>query len=131
VTVRTAVATDDGWSSRVLIVADGWAAIDMIERRLEGTSLHVAANRAEAISFLDEPDVDVVVIHELLPDSDGLALAREVLDRSPHPTVVMVGRAYRESLIEALTAGVREWVSDDYVYLDDIVEAIERAARGG
>ena len=109
-------------------------AIDLIKQRLEGTSVHlvhVAANQAEAISFLDESEVEVVVIHEVLPDSDGLELARDVFDRLPRPTVVMVGPAYRESLVEAIAAGVSEWVNDDYVYLDDIVQAIQRAARGG
>ena len=131
VTVRTAIATEDGWSKRVLIVAREWTAVEPIKEALKGTTIHiahVANSMSEAITFLEQTEVDVVVAHLRLPDSEGLEVAREIHDRWPTPRILVCGPGDMELMRLSLLAGVKDYVAEGIGHeVEETVMAIQTA----
>jgi DNA-binding NarL/FixJ family response regulator len=132
VTVRTAIATEDPLVKRVLVVADTWPpALAALRDALDGSDIHivhVCSSRREALSFLEEAEVEVVIVRLGLPESVGVEVVTDIRRRFPTPEVVVSGPFYQNLLIEALKAGVGDYVNEDADLLE-IVDAIERAAR--
>jgi PAS domain S-box-containing protein len=71
--------------------------------------------RADASLF------DVVVIDHVLPGVSGLELSKELLDeKTPLPLVILTGRGSEQLAVEALKAGVDDYIVKDFgqSYLD-------------
>lgn len=73
---------------------------------------------------------DVVLTELRLPDMDGAALARTIRSDAPNARVaIMTKRFSRPELMNAISAGVRGYITKD-VKIPTLVEAIHHVARG-
>jgi DNA-binding NarL/FixJ family response regulator len=90
-----------------------------------------ASSGAEAAALAVRVQPDVVVMDLGLPDTDGLTLTREVLDRCPQSHVIVVSMYHDDAaLARALEAGARGYVPKD-APPEDVVAAIRLVAAGG
>jgi len=89
-----------------------------------------AAEPTEACSLVGAVDPDLVVVDVLLGTGSGMALARELLRRSPRRRVLMLSMLLDEQRVaEALEAGALGYAGKAQS-LDEVLEAIRTVAAG-
>lgn len=92
------------------------------------------ARAEEALKRLrtDLSSFDLVVVDHALPGMSGLELCKELLDENtPLPLVILTGRGSEELAVEALKAGVDDYMIKDAggVYLDLLPVVLPGAVR--
>jgi len=97
---------------RVLIVEDDEMVQALLAVYLEGEGFAVTstATGAEMLAVLDREPVNLILLDLMLPDEDGLTLARQVRARSTVPIIVLTARRGRDDRLAALDIG-----ADDYL----------------
>lgn len=84
-----------------------------------------------AADLIDRLRPDVLVTDLEMPEMDGLALARQVLERVPDQAVLMLTRHMRPGILRrALSAGVRGFIGKDSDPAD-IAATVRTVAVGG
>jgi DNA-binding NtrC family response regulator len=98
---------------RVLLVDDEPDFTDTLVRRLSMRQLQVQGvyNGAEALKFVDENPVDVVVLDVRMPGMDGIQTLRQLKERHPLVEVIMLtGHANVEVAIEGMRLGAFDYL---------------------
>lgn len=98
----------------VMILDDETLARELIKycvpwERLHLTLVYEGANAREALRFLEERSVDIILTDITMPDMDGLAFAREVRKRWPKIEVIVI-TGYDE--FEYARQGIRVGAAD-------------------
>ena len=77
---------------KILIIDDEASLRHMLRLVLEreGYSVSDAANGVEALTRLNQETFDLILCDVRMPEMDGLTFLREVSQRSPAPTVIMM-----------------------------------------
>lgn len=114
----------------VLIVEDEPGVAQLQRRRLERAGYRVrwAATAADARAALAGGGIDLLALDYRLPDApDGLAFYRELKAGGLDPPVILVtGYPDDRTVVEALRAGVCDYVTKSPEYLDYLPEAVRR-----
>jgi two-component system, OmpR family, response regulator len=112
---------------RVLIVDDEASITDAVATalRYEGfDTCEIASGRA-AVAAIDEFRPDLIILDVMLPDLDGLAVARRLRDRRvPVPVIFLSAKDATEDKIAGLALG------DDYVTKPFSLEEVIARLRG-
>ncbi|MFA5844502.1 MAG: response regulator transcription factor [Coriobacteriia bacterium] len=97
---------------RIIVVDDEPAILEVVRLNLEAEGYEVvaAADAASALRALDEHPCVLAVLDVMLPDMDGIELARRLRDRSDIPIVMLSARD--SDIDKAVGLGVG---ADDYV----------------
>ncbi|MDI7276127.1 MAG: response regulator, partial [Anaerolineae bacterium] len=121
---------ETGHRARLLVVDDDHALREMIHDVLEGPELEVslAHDGKQALNFLEWDFYNVVIIDLRLPDMDGLALLRQIKQRSPD-TEALILSAYADlaSAVEALRLGACDYLRKPLEDIGQLQKAVERA----
>lgn len=89
-----------------------------------------ATNGREALALCTRVKPDLVLMDVRMPEMDGLAATREIKQRFPRVSVLMVTMHENpDYLLEALRAGAAGYVLKD-ASQDEIVTAVRRVRRG-
>jgi two-component system response regulator HydG len=118
-------------SARVLVVDDDVNLTQTLELGLSQRGFVVStAQRAEdALTLLDQHDVDVVLTDINMPGLGGLEFAQRISESHPDtPVVVLTGFGSFEAAVAAIRAGAYDFLSKP-ARLDTIVIALERAVQ--
>jgi len=103
---------------------------DLLERRRGMKVIGRTGNPEEAIRLARDEKPDLMVMDLRMPESDGLVILARLRDLAiPTPVIILTVSDAEEDIWAALRAGARGYLLKD-MELDDVVEAIERAARG-
>jgi DNA-binding NtrC family response regulator len=101
-------------AKRILLVDDEENARIALSRLLsrEGYLVDAVANGYEALNYLREQDVNLIVTDINMPEMDGIAFLRELNRNFPNSNVIMI-TAYGgvESYIEAINLGAFEYIN--------------------
>lgn len=113
---------------RVLLVEDDDRVVAALVPALQGVHLHVrrAGTAAEALEQLD--GVDLVLLDMGLPDQDGLALCRQVRQRTDVPIIAVTARRDEVAVVSALRAGVDDYVTKPF-RLAELLARIDAVMR--
>jgi two-component system response regulator AtoC len=117
--------------SKVLIVDDDLSFCQTLERGLSRRGFELASQQGgeQALMWLGEHDVDVVLTDLRMRGMDGLALCERVAaNRSDVPVVVITAFGNYETAVAAMRAGAYDFVSKP-VDLDQLAFTLERAAK--
>ncbi len=117
-------------STKVLLVDDEEQFIEVLAQRLEtrGFSVNTAFSGADAIAFVEEHDVDVVILDVVMPGMDGIETLRELKRIRPITEVIMLtGHATAETAIQGMKLGAYDYLMKP----TDTAELVEKiqAAR--
>jgi DNA-binding NarL/FixJ family response regulator len=105
-------------SFRLAITAQGFEVVGEVSRAHDGPDL------------LERLRPDLVVIDFLLPDGNGISLARELKRRGLHTNILILGRLAHSALVrDAIRAGVRGFVHKQES-LDIVVTAMREVGKG-
>jgi DNA-binding NarL/FixJ family response regulator len=89
-----------------------------------------AADGAEAISLTAQEQPDVVLMDLHMPDRDGVAATREILQSDPHVAVLVLTMFDDDSVFAAMRAGARVYLLKG-TNQADIVRAVHAVGAGG
>ena len=110
------------------MVRDG--ARGYLEAQPEITVVAEAESGAEAVRLAREFVPDVVLMDLVMPGMDGVEATRKVKDISPRTQIIILTSFHEdEHIFPALQAGAISYLLKD-VKARELVEAIQRAARG-
>lgn len=115
----------------VLLVDDEREFVDILAERLEARDFAVARAYSgdEALSRVDDGNVDVVVLDVLMPGKDGVATLREIKTRRPLVEVIMLtGHATVESAVGGMKIGAFDYLMKP-TETKDLVEKIVKAYK--
>jgi two-component system response regulator HydG len=118
-------------SSRILIVDDDLAFCQTLERGLSRRGFEVACQQGaeQALNWLQDHEVDVVLTDLRMRGMDGLALCERVATNRPDvPVVVITAFGTYETAVAAMRAKAYDFVSKP-VELDQLGFTLERAAK--
>lgn len=85
----------------------------------------------EALAFLEEREVDLVLVSVGLPDQGALTLTRALVERSPAPKVVALGLSEedKKNTLRYIEAGATAYILKDSS-LKDFINIIHLAQKG-
>jgi DNA-binding NtrC family response regulator len=97
----------------------------------DGFEVESAANGNEALDYLDQKKVSLVISDINMPDMNGLAFLRELSRKFPSTSVIMI-TAYGgvESYLEAMNLGAYEYLHKP-VRLDELRSVMKKIFNGG
>ncbi|MBG0788922.1 MAG: response regulator [Desulfovibrionaceae bacterium] len=116
---------------RVLVVDDEQDFLKLIKRRLTRRNIDVdtVATGAEALEFLRDTPVDVVILDVRMPGLDGIETLKEIRKRRPNTAVIMLtGHGSMQSGIEGISHGAYDYILKPFS-IDDLIERIRAACE--
>jgi signal transduction histidine kinase len=117
----------------LLIVEDDLGLARLQQRRLEraGYAVQVTANAEEAAQRIEQGDIDLLILDQRLPGGvSGLELYQRMrVANLGVPAILVTGLREDELLLQALRAGVRDFVLKTPEYLDYLLPAVERVLK--
>ena len=116
---------------RVLLVDDEEQFVETLAQRLEARDFAVATafNGDQALEYIREKDVDVVVLDVLMPGLTGIDTLREMKRIRPLTEVIMLtGHATVETAIEGMKLGAFDYLMKP-TEIDDLVDKINKAQK--
>jgi two-component system, NtrC family, response regulator AtoC len=116
---------------KILVIDDEKSACETLEDALGEREFEVTSrtSAAEALAFLAEHDVDVVITDVTMPGMTGVDLCKHITaNREDLPVVVMSAFATTATAVAAIRAGAYDMVRKPFD-LDDLVLTVERACK--
>ncbi len=122
--------------ARVLIVDDDERLVRVLSKYLsrEGYRVREAANGDEMRARLAEEPADLILLDLILPDEDGLSLARDLRAESDVAIVMLTGKTDTIDKIVGLELGADDYITkpyDDRELLARVRTVLRRTAKGG
>jgi two-component system response regulator RegX3 len=118
---------------RVLVVEDEESISEPLVASLEreGFDVVVAATLAAARRALDRHEPDLVLLDVMLPDGDGMELAREIRSGSDLPIIVLTARGEEIDRVLGLELGADDYVVKPFSFRELLarIKAILRRGR--
>lgn len=113
----------------ILIIDDDKSLRDMFGNALDrfGFKPILRPNGTEGLQALDDmPEVAVVLLDWMMPGMDGLEVTQRILQReNPPPIIMMSAKSRREDVMQAIAAGVQDYVAKP-VHIGDLMLRINR-----
>ncbi len=117
----------------ILIVDDDKGTVNLLKRVLadDGFCVEGAENGAEAISVIQDKDIDLVITDLQMPRIDGITLLNEMKGISPKTmSIVITGYATVKTAVEAMKAGAFDYVSKPF-QIEEMRLTVKRAFEYG
>jgi DNA-binding response OmpR family regulator len=114
---------------KMLIVDDEADFLETILKRLKARKIEVAGvdSGYKALEYLENHDVDVMILDVKMPGMDGIETLREIKKKKPRVEVIMLtGHASVESGIQGMQLGAFDYVMKP-VALDELLEKVRQA----
>jgi DNA-binding NtrC family response regulator len=118
-------------SFRVLLVDDEEEFLDTVVKRLKLRKVQVFGARSgpQALEFLEQNPMDVVVLDVKMPDMDGIEALRVMKTRYPLVEVIMLtGHASLEVAIEGMEAGAFDYLMKP-INIDELLYKVQDAYK--
>ncbi len=119
-------------STKVLLVDDEQQFVEILAQRLEtrGFQVSSAFDGDQAISFMGEHEVDVVILDVQMPGRNGIETLQEIKRMAPITEVIMLtGHATVETAIQGMKLGAYDYLmkpTDTAELVDKINKAHKR-----
>jgi PAS domain S-box-containing protein len=116
----------------ILILEDEPLVARLEQHRLERAGFHVesVATAEDAFELLRRNEIGLIVLDYQIPRLNGLEFYTQLKATGLNIPVIMVtGYSQDSTIIEALRAGVRDFITKSLEYLDYLPEAVERVLK--
>ncbi|TWT38897.1 sigma-54-dependent transcriptional regulator [Blastopirellula retiformator] len=115
--------------TQILVVDDDRAVARLVQRCFEGSEVDVLTSQraAEVIPLIEKHTIDVLLLDIMLPEINGLDLARQIRQiDSKLPIIFVTGRDDSETTIEAMKLGAYDYLVKP-LDVGMVQELVERA----
>jgi two-component system, OmpR family, response regulator MprA len=118
-------------ATTVLVAEDDRAVRESLQRALslDGYEVIACKDGSEALDYLQENTVDVIMLDVMMPFVDGLTACRRLRARGDKTPIIMVtARAETSDRVSGLDAGADDYLPKPFV-LDELLARIRALAR--
>lgn len=118
---------------QILVVEDEARMAELLRRGLaeEGHAVVVASNGKDGLSIALSHPFDVIVLDIMLPELDGLTVARRLRDRGNRtPILMLTARDAEHEVIAGLNVGADDYLTKPFSF-DVLVARIRAVSRRG
>ncbi len=116
-------------TTRVLIVEDSAVLIRLVETYLNSSDVplchHAVSRLSEALAYLNDHEVDVVLLDLGLPDSVGLEGLNQIREIVACPVIVMSGDDDPDTALRALRMGASDYLTKGEFRAAELLRAIQ------
>lgn len=119
-------------AKKLLIVDDEVEIREMLSRHFEfiGYKTSTAGNGQEALEYLDEHKVDIVITDIMMPVMDGVTLLKNIRKEYPMVQVIMItGYVSLDIALSCMRAQANTCVFKPLEDLKELEEAVEKASK--
>jgi DNA-binding NtrC family response regulator len=121
-------------TKNILVVDDEVGIRELLSEILfdEGYRIHLAENAAQARNFREQHVPDLVLLDIWMPDTDGLTLLKEWVERDQltMPVIMMSGHGTIETAMEAMRIGASDFLEKP-IALQKLLASVEKAIQHG
>ena len=121
-------------ATRILVVDDEPWVVQSVRSYLEAAHFEVVAayNGKEAIAQFDAHKPDLIILDWMLPEMDGIAVAKHIRQESAVPIIMLTARVDEEDRISGLETGADDYVTKPFSAreLEARVRAVLRRSSG-
>lgn len=118
----------------ILVVDDEVGIRELLSEILfdEGYRIHLAENAAQARSFRESHEPDLVLLDIWMPDTDGLTLLKEWVAQEllTMPVIMMSGHGTIETAMEAMRIGAADFLEKP-IALQKLLSTVAKAIQQG
>lgn len=118
----------------ILVVDDEVGIRELLSEILfdEGYCIHLAENAAQARSFRENHEPDLVLLDIWMPDTDGLTLLKEWVAQEllTMPVIMMSGHGTIETAMEAMRIGAADFLEKP-IALQKLLSTVAKAIQQG
>jgi DNA-binding NtrC family response regulator len=118
----------------ILVVDDEVGIRELLSEILfdEGYRIHLAENAAQARSFRENHEPDLVLLDIWMPDTDGLTLLKEWVAQEllTMPVIMMSGHGTIETAMEAMRIGAADFLEKP-IALQKLLSTVAKAIQQG
>src|ERR1039457_1723346 len=118
---------------KVLVVEDELKIADYIHKRLteQGYSVDLTHDGLDAQHLALEVDYDVIVLDQMLPGQDGLAVLKALRDVKDTPVIMLTARDRIEDRVKGLHEGADDYLVKPFSFLELLarIQALTRRGR--
>ncbi|KHT61930.1 chemotaxis protein CheY [Photobacterium gaetbulicola] len=102
--------------SKILVVDDDIVICELLKEVLEGEGYDVHCTHCgkTGLAYLEKQPVDLVLLDVMLPNIDGMQLARRICQRFATPIIMLTALADEASLLDGLQAGADHYMSKPF-----------------
>ena len=120
---------------KVLVVEDDLKIADYLDKGLteQGYSVDLADDGHDGLHLAMEVDYDVIVLDQMLPGLDGLALLKSLRAVKDTPVIMLTARDRIEDRVKGLRAGADDYLVKPFSFLELLarLQAVTRRDRRG
>ena len=137
---------DSEWQPTIVIVDDEQLVLSSLKSFLSletDYNINTFLSAKEAIKFIDDNDIDLVVSDYLMPEMDGISFLTKVRELKPEiPRIILTGYADKENAIKAINeVGLfhyieKPWNNDDILIIfrnglekQRLIKALQKKTR--
>ena len=116
---------------KVLLVDDESEFLDTLVKRIKkrNVNAHGVASGEEALAFLTQQPMDVVVLDVRMPGMDGIQALREIKQRYPLiEVIILTGHASLEVAIEGMELGAFDYMMKP-IEIDELLYKLQDAYK--
>ena len=115
---------------RILVVDDDPEIISLLKRGLsyEGYAVEAASNGAEALAKAREKEPDLVVLDVMMPEMDGVEVARRLRQAGDVPILMLTARGTVADRVAGLDGGADDYLVKPFA-LDELLARVRALLR--
>ncbi|MGF1682858.1 response regulator transcription factor [Photobacterium minamisatsumaniensis] len=102
--------------SKILVIDDDVMLCELLEEVLveEGYEVHCAHCGESGLKYIQENATDLVLLDVMLPNLDGMQVARRICQRFATPILMLTALADESSMLDGLQAGADHYVAKPF-----------------
>lgn len=116
-------------SEKILVVDDSPEAVELVKRNLDskGYVVFTKSNVPDAIGFLNNTPVDLVITDLRMPQTNGIQLVKHIRDNYKHTEVLVItGYPSVETAVESIKSGAEEYLTKPFTD-DELFKAVKKS----
>lgn len=118
-------------SEKILIVDDEHDIADLLEVYLknENYTIYKYYSAKEALEFIKEEEVDLVILDIMLPNINGFTLCQKIREKHTYPIIMLTAKDEETDKITGLTLGADDYVTKPFRPLELIARVKAQLRR--
>ncbi|CAH1207460.1 MULTISPECIES: response regulator transcription factor [Paenibacillus] len=111
-------------NANILVVDDDLEIVRLVALALrqEGYTVLTASNGREALQFIEEQEINLMIVDVMMPEMDGLTFSKEVRKRSEDiPILMLSAKSEDMDRIEGLLIGADDYMTKPFHLLELVI----------